>query len=149
MSLEKAKKYLDLAKYNALLFSKDPHTKVGCLLLTPDFSRILSTGINGFPRKFDDDDKDKWKRPEKYHYVCHSELNAIANAARSGTTLDGCVMVVTMFPCADCAKYIIQSGITTIYTPTPNLNDPRWGTIWNYSLEMFKTCDIKIVYLND
>ncbi len=60
--------------------SKDPSTKVGCVIVNDD-NVILSTGFNGFPRGIEEDWKDRWKRPEKYHWVEHAERNAIFNAA--------------------------------------------------------------------
>lgn len=149
MTLEKASKYFKLAAYNADLFSKDPNTKVGAIILSDDFSRIHSTGINGFPRKFNDKIEKRWERPIKYVYVAHSEVNAICNAARSGTSIDGSVIVVTMFPCVNCTKAIIQAGIQKIYTKPPNLNDPKWGEEFKVSLEMLDEVGIKVFYVDE
>jgi deoxycytidylate deaminase len=82
--MNKFEKYFELAKFNANLFSKDPNTKVGAILLKPDLSAVVSTGINGFPRKLQDTDPQRWERPTKYTYVTHAEVNAVANAARIG-----------------------------------------------------------------
>jgi dCMP deaminase len=141
---QKVQKYMKLARYNADLFSKDPHTKVGAIILTQDFSRILSTGINGFPKSVNDTCEERWQRPTKYSYVAHSEMNAICNAARSGTPIDNSCMVVTMFPCMDCSKAIIQSGIKTIYAPEPDFDDPRWGNAFKISCEMFSEANIEV-----
>lgn len=142
--MEKAEKYIKLARINAELFSKDPHTKVGCILLTPDFSRILSTGINGFPRGLDDNNPQRWERPQKYNFVCHAESNGIANAARTGTPLDGAIIVVTKFPCSNCAKLLIQSGISKIYTVKGDYTHPVWGDDIKISEEMFNELGIEI-----
>jgi len=93
--------------------SKDPSTKVGCVITTPD-GAIRSTGFNGFPSGAIDDDPEMWKRPRKYLRVVHAEQNAIALAAKHGTALDGCVAYVTLFPCATCAKFLIQAGIKRV-----------------------------------
>ena len=143
----KASKYLELARFNADLFSKDKHTKVGALLLKPDFSAIIATGINGFPRKMPDEDPLKWERPTKYSYVTHAEVNAVANAARTGTSTDGCVAVVTLFPCKDCTKIMIQAGVKTLYTVQPDLTCERWGSEFAISLEMLQAVGIDVVYL--
>lgn len=146
--LEKARKYLLLAKYNAELFSKDPHTKVGCILLTDDFSRILVTGINGMARKMNDNDSERWKRPNKLNFVCHSEANAVANAGRTGTILEGSIAVITKFPCSTCTKLLIQAGITKIYTVSPDYSSITWGNDAKISEEMLDEVGIEIIKLD-
>ncbi len=145
--MDKAAKYLKLASYNAELFSKDPHTKVGAILMTADFSRILSTGINGFPRGFCDTLEKRWERPTKYNYTSHAEQNCVCNAARTGTPLDGSIIIITMFPCVNCTKSLIQAGIVKIYTLEPNFEDPRWGEEFKVSLEMLKEVGVDVIYL--
>ena len=94
--------------------SKDPNTKVGACIVKDN--RILSTGYNGFPHGCSDeeypwskDDEDVTKN--KYFYVTHAELNAILNARQS---VEGATLYVTLFPCNECAKAIIQSGIKKV-----------------------------------
>lgn len=147
--LIKAKKYMMLAKLKADLFSKDPHTKVGCIILSNDFSRILSTGTNGFPRHMDDEKTERWERPLKYSYVSHAESNSIANAARSGTSLDGSVIVVTKFPCTTCTKLMIQAGIKKVYTVAPNFESNVWGADARISEEMFDEVGIDVKIIED
>ena len=96
------------------LRSKDPNTQVGCCIVSPSH-RILSVGYNGFPNGIPDEDF-TWAREgedNKYFYTTHSELNAILNYR--GGTLEGARLYVTLFPCQECAKAIIQSGITSVY----------------------------------
>ena len=95
--------------------SKDPSTQVGACIIDSD-NRILSTGYNGFPQGCSDDEF-PWNRDEalgetKYNYVVHAELNAILNA--SGKKLAGAILYVGLFPCNECAKAIIQSGIKEV-----------------------------------
>lgn len=95
--------------------SKDPHTQVGCCIVSGDH-KILSMGYNGFPRGCSDDDF-PWRRDgeplcNKYFYTTHSELNAILNYR--GGSLEGSTLYVTLFPCNECAKAIIQAGIAEI-----------------------------------
>lgn len=142
---EKAKKYIKLAQFNAHLFSKDPHAKVGCIILSSDFSRILSTGINGFPRHMDDNNMTRWERPTKYSYVAHAEANGVANAARTGTPLDGAIIVVTKFPCSSCTKLLIQAGIRKIYSLSPDYDNPIWGNDAKISEEMLAEVGIDVV----
>lgn len=142
---EKAKKYIRLAQVNAELFSKDPHTQVGAIILAEDFSCIKSCGVNGFPRKMNDEKEGRWERPNKYKYVCHAEGNAIANAAMTGTAINNSVMVVTKFPCSNCAKLILQAGIKKIYTLVPEYDSITWGEDAKISEEMFDEVGIKVV----
>ncbi|MGL4629351.1 deoxycytidylate deaminase [Cetobacterium sp.] len=94
--------------------SKDPGTQVGACIVTPD-KRIVGVGYNGFPAGCSDDefpwDRDGDFLNSKYAYVCHAELNAILNSTK---TLKGCTIYVDLFPCNECAKSIIQSGIAEI-----------------------------------
>lgn len=95
--------------------SKDPNTQVGACIVSED-NKILSMGYNGFPKGCSDDDF-PWCREgnpldNKYFYVTHSELNAILNYR--GGSLEGAKIYVSLFPCNECAKAIIQSGIKTI-----------------------------------
>lgn len=148
-TIQKAKKYIMLAKYKAQLFSKDPNTKVGCIILSPDFSRILSTGINGFPRNMDDDVEERWQHPTKLTMVCHAEANSIANAARTGTPVDGSVIAVTKFPCSTCTKLLIQAGIKTIYTIAPDYTSPTWGADAKVSESMLSEVGIEVVKFDE
>lgn len=95
--------------------SKDPNTQVGACIVSQD-NKILSMGYNGFPKGCSDDDF-PWKRDgdpleNKYFYTTHSELNAILNYR--GGSLEGAKLYVSLFPCNECAKAIIQSGIRTV-----------------------------------
>lgn len=119
--MDKRKDYISWDEYFmgvALLAaqrSKDPNTQVGACIVD-DSKRILSTGYNGFPQGCSDDDF-PWNRDEKqgetkYQFVVHAELNAILNA--SGKNLFGSTVYVALFPCNECAKAIIQSGIKEV-----------------------------------
>jgi len=98
--------------------SKDPHTQVGCIIVGPD-REVRSTGYNGLPRGVNDSIE---KHPErhdrtkdKYSWYAHAEENAIANAARMGTTLKGCTAYITALPCPGCSRMLINAGIVEIY----------------------------------
>ena len=95
--------------------SKDPNSQVGACIVSPE-NKILSLGYNGMPLGCPDDEM-PWNREgepldTKYMYVCHAELNAILNNAHGN--LKGARVYVTLFPCNECAKAIIQSGIAEI-----------------------------------
>ena len=95
--------------------SKDPSTQVGACIVDNE-NKVVSIGYNGMPRHCDDT-KIKKKKGEdlnnKYLYVCHAEFNAILNT-RDGSHLNGCKIYVTLFPCNECAKAIIQTGIKKV-----------------------------------
>ena len=121
--------------------SKDPSTQVGACIVDKN-NKIVSVGYNGAPIGYDDDKDMNWERSgdflnTKYAYVCHSELNAILN---SKVPVNGCKLFVTLFPCNECAKVIIQSGIKEfIY-----LSDKYDGTEGNIAAKkMFDACGIK------
>ena len=109
--------------------SKDPNSQVGSCIVSAD-NKILSIGYNGFPRGCSDEDF-PWAREgedplrTKYIYVTHSELNAILNYR--GGSLEGSKIYVSLFPCNECAKAIIQAGIKTViydcdkYSATPSV----------------------------
>lgn len=106
--------------------SKDPNTQVGACIVNKA-KRILSTGYNGFPYGCSDDIF-PWQREgedTKYKYVVHAELNAILNA--HGKSLEGARLYVDLFPCNECTKAIIQSGISEVvylydkYADTPEI----------------------------
>ena len=147
MELSKAKKYYELATYQANLFSKDPNTKVAAIIIAQDSLQILSTGFNGLCRKIAET-PERWARPLKYTWCCHAEMNAVANAARSGVKIEGAICVVTMFPCVECCKILIQSGIATIITPHPDMNNTRWATDFALSKAMFDEVCIHIIYVD-
>ena len=97
------------------LRSKDPSTKVGAVIVN-DEKKVVSIGYNGMPRHIEDEDL-TWNKGEgldsKYLYVCHAELNAILNA-RNGSSLANCTVYVTLFPCNECTKALIQVGIKEV-----------------------------------
>lgn len=94
--------------------SKDPNTQVGACIVDEN-NHIMSVGYNGFPKGCSDDifpwDRSGEEYDTKYLYVCHAELNAILNCAGD---LRGCRIYVALFPCNECAKAIIQSGIKEV-----------------------------------
>lgn len=95
--------------------SKDPNTQVGACIVN-DKNKIVGAGYNGLPMGCDDDqfpwDKQGDFLDTKYPYVCHAELNAILN--NIGMDLRGCKIYTALFPCNECTKAIIQSGITEV-----------------------------------
>ena len=93
--------------------SKDPSTQVGACIVSQD-NIIISTGYNGMPKGCSDDEFpwDREGEETKYPYVVHAELNAILNS--NGRDLHGSRIYVALFPCNECAKAIIQSGVREV-----------------------------------
>ena len=123
--------------------SKDPNTQVGACIVS-DENKILSMGYNGFPWGCSDDEF-PWEREgdeveTKYPYVTHSELNAILNYR--GGSLEGTKLYVSLFPCNECAKAIIQAGIRTVVYDSDKYN----GTPMNIaSKKMFAAAGVKCI----
>jgi len=104
--------YLDICKVVAAR-SKDPNTQIGCVIAGPAHE-IRSTGYNSLPRGIRDDVPERLERPTKYLWMEHAERNAIYNAARCGTPLEGCTLYVEIMPCMDCGRAIVQAGIRDV-----------------------------------
>lgn len=130
--------------------SKDRSTKVGALILDDD-KTPLGWGYNGFPRNSNDNAEDRHQRPLKYIWTEHAERNAIYNAARAGHRLLGGSMYVTMAPCPDCARGIIQSGIKKLYLDKEVFDTSKdtrravWLETWPVSKEMLEECGVEII----
>jgi len=141
------KRMMDMA-WHVSTWSKDNSTKVGCVI-TDEENTIKSLGYNGHPRNLNDEVKERNERPEKYMYVVHAEINAIVNATRNGVSLKDSIMYCTYFPCNECAKAIINSGIKAVVTYEPDFGDERWGKSFRCSSEMLRECGVEIIYYKD
>jgi len=119
--------------------SKDQSTKVGCTVVGPD-NEIRSTGCNGFPRGVNDDLPERQERPLKYEWIEHAERNAIYNAARVGISLKGCRIFMDWYPCIECARAIIQSGIVEIVIDGREFEkkEAQWNERWADKIKMSK-----------
>lgn len=137
--------YLAMA-YLVATSSKDRKTKYGAVIVGP-YGEIRSTGHNGFPRGCDDYAESRHQRPEKYFWTEHAERNAIYNAARVGTPLDGCTLYVQGCPCADCARAIIQSGIAkvVVHKDWEDRTPPKWQEHADRSKAMFEETGVEYV----
>ena len=136
------KRFLKLAKHISE-WSKDPSTKVGCVVVGPD-RELRSTGFNGLPRGIEDNEERLNNREIKYPLICHAEENAIMHAARIGISLKDCTAYVTWPPCTRCARSLIQAGVSTIVYPE-NIEIPeRWMNDFNLSLNMLKEAKISL-----
>ena len=137
--------------------SKDPSTKVGCVI-TGENNSVISTGFNGFPIGVEDSLLDssnnnikkskRYERPEKYSWTAHAEENAIAFAARNGVSTSGATLYVNrMIPCTRCTRLIIQSGIKKIVAlidvPDDTLN--RWKEDNCIAEQMLKEAGVQML----
>ena len=126
--------------------SKDPNTQVGSVIVNRE-NRILSTGYNGFTPGVSDN-VNLWGKNtsdpnlSKYSYVVHSELNAILNVSGPLKDLRECTMYVTLEPCIDCLKAILQCGIRKIYYLQPYNKNQELNPAKTYMLECANaTCE--------
>lgn len=134
-------KYFMGVAYLSAQRSKDPNTQVGACIVNND-NHIISVGYNGTPTGIDDDNM-PWNRTgeflnTKYPYVCHAELNAILNNIAD---LKNCTIYVTMFPCNECAKAIIQSGIKSVVYAENKYPDSD-STV--AAMKLFNSCNITL-----
>ena len=123
--------------------SKDPNTQVGACIVSKN-NRILSTGYNGTPNNFNDDDF-PWAREgkpleTKYMYVCHAEANAIDNFRGNKKEFEDARIYVDLFPCNECAKKIIQNGIKEVIYLSDKYKDTDSTIAAKF---LFDTCGIK------
>jgi dCMP deaminase len=149
MDRTKAIQYFKLAQCVATIFSKDPSTKVGAVFIAPESHQVLSLGYNGMPRKVNEKIKKRWERPLKYDLAEHAERNAIYNAARHGTPLDGCIAIVTLYPCNDCARGLIQCGAKEIITIKTIEAQKRWGDKWKNAEMMLDEANVNVTILTE
>ncbi len=129
------------------LWSKDPGTKVGCVLVNE--RRILSTGYNGFPHTISDDLERYIDREYKLSVTVHAEKNAILNAAKNGTKVEGSTLYVTFPPCSQCASAIIQAGVAKVVCPDPDSAPERWRNNFIAANNLFYEAGVKVLYYSD
>ena len=126
-------------------WTEDRDFKVGAVIVGPDHE-IRSTGFNGFARGVHSDVEDRYDRAsgEKFFWFEHGERNAIYNAARIGVSTNGSTLYVNRFPCADCARAIIQAGIVRIVCPDKPLNDGALDHSFDVSETMLSEAEIDV-----
>lgn len=141
----KALKFLRFAEAAASL-SKDRSTQVGAVAID-DHYNILATGYNGFPRGVNDDIDQRHERPEKYLWTSHAEENLVAQSAYSGRSLKGStVLVSALFPCATCARMLIQAGVKRVIAPA--VSNERWLEQNQIAKQMFSEANVEVIETN-
>jgi dCMP deaminase len=141
------KEYFRGIAHQVKLKSKDRYTQIGAVVVGSN-NQIVSTGYNSFPRGIDDSVDERQERPEKYYWFEHAERNSLYNAALIGVSTKGCTMYLTCgIPCSDCARGIINSGISKIVCERVG---GAVGNLWDEhakrSIEMFNEAGVKIEY---
>ena len=128
-------------------WSEDRSRRVGCVIVGAA-NEVRSTGYNGFPRGVSAERKERHSREngEKYLWFEHAERNALYNMLRAGVSAAGCRMYCNSFPCADCARAIVQSGISELRTFEPNMTDKRFGRHFDVALDMFKEGGVTVKF---
>jgi len=143
MSLKHAARYMSLAR-EISTWSKDPRKKIGSVVIGHK-GQVLAQGFNGFPRGIDDSTERYSDRDVKRQYVIHAEMNCIYNASFNGVSLEGStIYVYGLPPCSECAKAIIQAGISEVYyTTNDDPDSARWYESFELSKSMFTEVGVK------
>jgi dCMP deaminase len=131
-------KYIDICDSLTEL-TDDEKKGVSAVIVKND--NIISYGVNKLPNGAKKT-KSRCEPPLKGHWIQHAERNAIFKAAKDGVSVDGGEMYCSYFPCSDCARAIIESGIKKIYSPRPDLSHHKWGEIWEISMKMLIECGV-------
>lgn len=137
------KRFLQLAS-NIAQWSKDPSRQIGAVAIGEN-RQVLATGYNGFPRGIYDTDERLTDRSEKYKFMVHAEMNCIYNATQNGVSLNDAHLYVYGLPvCHECAKGIVQVGISRVVMPDDvwvldeNIeNDKKWIDSWRLTKQIF------------
>ena len=145
--MEWSKYFLNIAE-QVKLKSKDKSTQIGAVIVGDDHE-VLSVGYNSFPRGANDDLNERQERPEKYYWFEHAERNAIYNAARVGTPINGATMYLTCYiPCMDCARAIVNSGIKKVYCKKIDgtKNKDKWEEHAKRAKVLFDECYVELKF---
>jgi dCMP deaminase len=126
-------------------WSEDRRTKVGAVIVGPA-NEVRAIGYNGLPRGVSGEIDPRYspEENEKYYWFEHAERNAIYNSARAGISTDGCRLYVSLFPCSDCARGIIQSGIVQVNTFCRSTPNKESDYTFEVALTMFEEAHIEL-----
>ena len=136
-----SERFMHLAEHVAT-WSKDPSTQVGCVIVDKQ-NRVVSLGFNGFPRGIKDLVNRYEDKETKYLFVAHAERNALDNAPLS---VEGCTLYSPLLPCNECAKSIIQKGITKVVSYEPTEDRPHLR--WDITKLMFQEAGVQLYLIN-
>lgn len=119
--------------------------KVGAVLVLADGQTTLAA-CSDFPSGVRDTEV-RHASPERLLWIEHAERNAIYAAARAGLGTAGATLIATFHPCADCARAIVQAGVTTVHTMAPEFTDPVWGPSFHFSRSILEEGGVRVHYL--
>jgi dCMP deaminase len=139
-------RFLRIAQ-EVLTWSKDPGTKVGCVLVKD--KRIIATGYNGFPANLSDALPLYNDRDYKLAITIHAEKNALFNAAKNGANTEGCSAYVTFPPCSQCAAALIQAGVKFLFCPDPKLAPERWQKTLTTGSNILTEAGVRTLYFSE
>lgn len=122
--------------------SPDRSRKVGCVIVSAT-GKVVTAGFNDFPKGVRQEES-RHERPEKYLWIEHAERNAIYRAARTGVALDGATAYVPWFPCMNCARALVQSGIIALVAYQPDVDDARWGAEFKRATSLLEEAGVAI-----
>ena len=128
-------------------WSKDPSTKCGCVLVKD--RRVIATGYNGFPASISDSLDRYQNREFKLAVVVHAEKNALFNAAKNGSTTEGCTAYVTWPPCSQCASALIQAGVSKVICPVPEVAPERWIDNFILASDLLYEAGVTVIYYSE
>jgi len=128
-------------------WSKDPSTKSGCVLVK--YRRVIATGYNGFPANISDSLDRYYNREFKLAAVVHAEKNALFNAAKNGSTTEGCTAYVTWPPCSQCASALIQAGVSKVICPVPETAPERWRYNFILAGNLLYEAGVTVIYYSE
>ena len=128
--------------------SSDSNRKVGCII-TDETGTVILSACNDLVIGVQQSEE-RCCKPLKYKWIEHAERNAIYKAARNGICLAGKTIYINWFPCVECCRAIIQSGISKIVAPTrPDTTHHRWGESFQTALQMLDEVGLEVVYFDD
>lgn len=136
--------------YSAASMSLDPRTRNGAVLVDPKHERVVATGCNKFPADVRTTDE-RLERPVKYQYIEHAERNAIYSAAADGIATRGLVIYSPWFPCTECAKAIIQSGISMVVSHKAKAyaDTDHWSDSIQFANSLFDEAGVVRYYVEE
>jgi dCMP deaminase len=140
------RRFLRIA-HEVLTWSKDPGTKVGCVLVKD--KRIIATGYNGFPANLSDALPRYNDREYKLAITIHAEKNALFNAAKNGANTEGCSAYVTFPPCSQCAAALIQAGVKLVFCPNPKSAPERWQKTLTTGSDILTEAGVRTLYFTE
>lgn len=145
MTKQEHKYFLNQA-FEMKQFSDDPRTQTGAVIVDIINKGVVSSGSNTLPKgtQLTSELIEILQTDEKYEWIEHAERNAIANAISANVNITGFYIYATYYPCAPCARMIINSGLKAVIVPSkPDYTNAKWGKSWQVATKMFENAKVK------